>query len=79
MHTGFRALLARYFDRRGVSHRAIARLLRIDRGTVKRLLGRPPSHPPSLVIVRKCPECGAYVRWPCRVCRLRKGLAHADH
>lgn len=72
MHTGFRALLARYLSQAGVSQRVIARLLRLDRGTVKRLLRRPVSDLRALVIVRRCAECGAYVHWPCRACRLRR-------
>lgn len=77
MHSGLRGVLARYLSQAGVSQRGIARLLRLDRGTVARVLGRPVAAGRRLVVVRRCPCCGGWVQWPCRACRLRKELQHA--
>lgn len=73
MYSAFRCQLARFLCKYGVSQRSVSRLLRIDRGTVARAVSREWLLGRRLVIVRRCPRCGAYVQWPCRVCRLRKG------
>lgn len=66
---GFRAHIAYYLARQGVSRRAIARLLNLDRGTVARLVARAVVTRPVLVL-SWCNRCRAWVRWPCLKCRL---------
>jgi len=73
----------------GRSHRAIARLAGVSRGTVGAVAaGRradrknapvdPDDLPPGPVI--RCPECGGKVYSPCRLCRVRalKSAERAD-
>lgn len=60
---------------RRVSERTLARLFRLDRGAVGRILrGRQPPSAPKLEILRRCPDCGGMVIWPCRACTLRRQL-----
>ena len=66
-----------------LSHRKIARLLRISRGTVGAIaMGRRPDYealranaddvslPPGPA--SRCPTCGGKVYLPCRLCRVRR-------
>ena len=66
------------------SHREIARLTGISRGTVGAIAsGRRPEYEPleedegegPTGPPRRCPNCGGLVFVPCRLCRVRKALA----
>ena len=68
------------------SHREIARLTGICRGTVGAIASgrRPDYEPPDeeedegegpMGPPRRCPNCGGLVFVPCRLCRVRKSIA----
>ncbi len=74
-----RNAIVQYLARRGVSQRSIARLLRIDRGTVLSVLrSRPLPGEIGLVVVRRCPSCGGLATWPCRLCSTKRGIHNAS-
>ncbi len=77
-----RNAIVRYLARRGVAQRAIARIMRIDRGTVQSVLRGKSGHGfGAVVVVRRCPRCGGLTTWPCRLCRmkdLRKDLRNEN-
>ena len=78
------AEVRRLLAERKHSHRKIARLTGICRGSVGAIAsGRRPDYEPSeedeeeepTGPPRRCPNCGGLVYVPCRLCRIRKALA----
>lgn len=64
--------VARGLVRRGIARAAAARLLRIDRETVERVLRRRDPIP-ELIVTRRCPDCGGLVTGlVCLACRTRQ-------
>jgi hypothetical protein len=67
-----------------ISHRKIAKLTGISRGTIGAIaLGRRQVRPKPIVAAdeemfdagtpsKRCPRCGAIVRMPCRACHVKK-------